>query len=417
MATRSLTPLEAAQLVVNVLVVPKSDIDSARIWTKQGIRVYLEEDGSPIGYLEILAGNGMKAIGGDVRDRPSVQRLLKPAMKDVVVAIPPASELTMGQAADRIASELVRLGYQARVWSKKGMRVYVDRDGEELGYLAIGATVDNRSKLSKRQVDAVCARSLGGARMAPPVDPNQRRAMLDAIRDAPEDDGPRLVYADWLQTHGDPVQRARGELIVAQLHGKDSAHYLAENGDRWHGALLPKQAEWTYERGMVEAIRASIHDLGNALGRILAVEPVVRRLRITSWGSEWSRAHHEAMGFAAAWSTGFAKIAPHFGGIEHLECVGHDITPSVLELARSVQAGRLRYLDIHEAKVDEAAIVALAKSTTLNALAVLDLRGNPISAVAAEALLATKLPRLRTVRFGKAADRKLGVALKARFGA
>ena len=32
-----------------------------------------------------------------------------------------------------------------------------------------------------------------------------RDAFLQAIRDAPEDDGPRLIYADWLEEHADTV--------------------------------------------------------------------------------------------------------------------------------------------------------------------------------------------------------------------
>lgn len=40
--------------------------------------------------------------------------------------------------------------------------------------------------------------------------------MLAAIEAAPDEDGPRLVYADWLQQRGDP----RGEFIALQLAGK-----------------------------------------------------------------------------------------------------------------------------------------------------------------------------------------------------
>ena len=31
-------------------------------------------------------------------------------------------------------------------------------------------------------------------------------AFLQAIREAPEDDTPRLVYSDWLDEHGDPAR-------------------------------------------------------------------------------------------------------------------------------------------------------------------------------------------------------------------
>src|SRR5438270_510567 len=34
--------------------------------------------------------------------------------------------------------------------------------------------------------------------------PDDERAFFDPIRDAPADDGPRLIYADWLDEHGQP---------------------------------------------------------------------------------------------------------------------------------------------------------------------------------------------------------------------
>jgi uncharacterized protein (TIGR02996 family) len=45
---------------------------------------------------------------------------------------------------------------------------------------------------------------------------DQRDALLAAIRETPEDDGPRLVYADWLEEHGDEHDRARAEFIRVQ---------------------------------------------------------------------------------------------------------------------------------------------------------------------------------------------------------
>jgi uncharacterized protein (TIGR02996 family) len=44
--------------------------------------------------------------------------------------------------------------------------------------------------------------------------PDPRQAFLEAICAAPDDDAPRLVYADWLEEHGDPE---RAEFIRAQI--------------------------------------------------------------------------------------------------------------------------------------------------------------------------------------------------------
>jgi uncharacterized protein (TIGR02996 family) len=45
----------------------------------------------------------------------------------------------------------------------------------------------------------------------------QEDAFLRAICDNPDDDTPRLVYADWLDEHGDEARRARAEFIRTQV--------------------------------------------------------------------------------------------------------------------------------------------------------------------------------------------------------
>ena len=69
-------------------------------------------------------------------------------------------------------------------------------------------------------------------------------AFLEAIREAPDDDGPRLIFADWLEERGDP----RGEFIRVQcalerLGPADPARPALEDEER---ALLDEhEEEWT----------------------------------------------------------------------------------------------------------------------------------------------------------------------------
>jgi uncharacterized protein (TIGR02996 family) len=67
--------------------------------------------------------------------------------------------------------------------------------------------------------------------------------LLDAIYEAPDDDGPRAVYADWLLERGDP----RGELIASQI-----AKGKAKPGQRQQEqALLARHAAtWVKPLGM-----------------------------------------------------------------------------------------------------------------------------------------------------------------------
>lgn len=80
--------------------------------------------------------------------------------------------------------------------------------------------------------------------------------LLDAIRAAPHDDAPRLVYADHLISQGDP----RGEFIAAQVMG------TLETRERWIELLRAHRDEWTrdaqrigasnaqFDRGFIERI-------------------------------------------------------------------------------------------------------------------------------------------------------------------
>src|SRR5437764_15277308 len=51
-------------------------------------------------------------------------------------------------------------------------------------------------------------------------------AFLDLIRLHPDDDGPRLVYADWLDDHGDPARAefVRVQCALARLPPRDPRH-------------------------------------------------------------------------------------------------------------------------------------------------------------------------------------------------
>src|SRR5262245_25173530 len=93
-------------------------------------------------------------------------------------------------------------------------------------------------------------------------------AFLAAIREAPDDDAPRLIYADWLEDNGDPH---RAEFIrlgcrLARLDPDDLDRrdweplwaMEREHGARWAAALPAlRGTEWAiYRRGFVEIIQA-----------------------------------------------------------------------------------------------------------------------------------------------------------------
>ena len=78
----------------------------------------------------------------------------------------------------------------------------------------------------------------------------------------PDDDGPRLVYADWLLAHGDP----RGEFIQAQVLSKSASDPEQREAARWraqvllsrHGeawGLVSRRVRTVVERGFIQAIK------------------------------------------------------------------------------------------------------------------------------------------------------------------
>src|SRR5262245_39367867 len=50
----------------------------------------------------------------------------------------------------------------------------------------------------------------------------EHRAFLESILETPEDDVPRLIYADWLEDHGD---HDRAEFIRLQIQEEKTARY------------------------------------------------------------------------------------------------------------------------------------------------------------------------------------------------
>src|SRR5947209_10682193 len=87
---------------------------------------------------------------------------------------------------------------------------------------------------------------------------------VQAIHDQPDDDGPRLIYADWLEEQGDP----RGEFIRIQcvlagmaadaerrpLLAARERELLAEFGSEWLGPLRGLVEKWEFRRGFLHCV-------------------------------------------------------------------------------------------------------------------------------------------------------------------
>lgn len=91
----------------------------------------------------------------------------------------------------------------------------------------------------------------------------KERDLLDAVTAAPDDDGPRLVFADWIEEHGDP-ERAEFIRLQIRLAGIDEydpdfkrlanreSELLRENDFRWKIPNLKGRQE--FQRGFVDFV-------------------------------------------------------------------------------------------------------------------------------------------------------------------
>jgi len=106
-------------------------------------------------------------------------------------------------------------------------------------------------------------------------------SLIDAIVAAPDDDAPRMVYADWLQERGDP----RGELIALQCRPAlfesdvfERAWRLEhEHGARWLAPLrelVTDPGPLHFVRGFVERIQLDAADWIKNGERLCALTPL-----------------------------------------------------------------------------------------------------------------------------------------------
>ena len=82
------------------------------------------------------------------------------------------------------------------------------------------------------------------------------------MAESPDDDRPRLVYADWLLARGDP----RGELIQIQCARAGQGYrarpdlqrreleLLREHGERWLAEVGLEEHEGAFRRGFIEDV-------------------------------------------------------------------------------------------------------------------------------------------------------------------
>jgi uncharacterized protein (TIGR02996 family) len=293
-------------------------------------------------------------------------------------------------------------------------------------------------------------------------------SLLSDIKTQPDKDGLRLVLADYLDDHGDDADRARAELIRAQV-GPGAAHADSQAlcrklqqqfGDRWLGPVRPWVSHWATQRGLVTAqvaceafrsqgLRAHAESEAwawvdcvevrgdHALPRGLAVSPLLACLN----GVKFIAFHHYAVELleelaSAEWlvsirrldlsrlglgGSAWASLFPsHLKALSALDLSSNSLsTPWLSHAGKADWAKRLRLLNCRDCGLADVDAVALAEGESLSGLKELDLRDNRIGNAGALALASSPhLSGLESLSlWGNPISQAGWEALRRRFGA
>ncbi|MEK6236728.1 MAG: TIGR02996 domain-containing protein [Planctomycetales bacterium] len=196
------------------------------------------------------------------------------------------------------------------------------------------------------------------------------KAFLAEIVENPEDDDPRLVYADWLEERGEP----RAEFIRVQCeHAQMKSvaptllpewnrenRLLHANERRWMKELRPFLINWTFERGFVEQVCMRGSVVLSDGDRVFGRSPI-RELRIKGQDAPLKK---------IAW-------APCLRRLRSLVLDGGKATLADVEaLSRSPFADNLAVLKLPRLHLGDAGALILANAQLFPKLTVLDLRGD-----------------------------------------
>ncbi len=246
---------------------------------------------------------------------------------------------------------------------------------------------------------------------------NDHDALLCAIGDHPEEDTPRLVYADWLEENGDPERAdfVRNQVALAQpglpsgeRHPlvRKNVHYLTNFVRHWKYELprVPG-VEWgDFNRGLIEEVRAADERAVVRHAAAVFAVPGVHVLRL--WrlydGHALARVPQLRLLRTFRLIAGPAPDAlrdllasPHLRRLTALDLYGSLAGDALAEDLADGRFPDLAELDLGSNNVRDGGAAALARSPHLANLRLLDLRGNPVTDPSTRAALRRFGPALK----------------------
>lgn len=207
------------------------------------------------------------------------------------------------------------------------------------------------------------------------------QSFLDEITASPDDDIPRLIYADWLEENGDP----RGEFIRIQCElatlrktqkrfaelRSEEARLLAKYERKWSEGFPYSLRKCVFRRGFIEACWVALSFFLRNSDKILRLSPL--RDVVFTQSKDKLPALARCPGLSRLRSVQFKQLnwpvdvqdfasSPYLHGVETIR--GRWTTKGLIALARSPHTGTLRELELEGDFWDEG-IEAIADSDHL----------------------------------------------------
>lgn len=215
--------------------------------------------------------------------------------------------------------------------------------------------------------------------------PVEAEAFYQTIRENPDDDAPRLIFADWLEEHGDT---ARAEFVrlqcqLAQLPEDNPGHpdypawkareyaLLTAHGEEWAAPIRSLVRGWEFRRGFIDIVTMEAAVFLQKAEALLRAAPV-RHIRFLEAGCLLDRLAEN----------------PHLGRLSALQFSANYLHDAgVQALAQSPYLGRLKFLHLGRNNITFRGVRALAATPGLAGLQGLILSHNFITSEAVPALV------------------------------
>ena len=269
----------------------------------------------------------------------------------------------------------------------------------------------------------------------------EEQFFIQEILEHPDDDAPRLIYADWLEDRGDPraefirIQCQLADPYDEEIDREELAWRLRrledEYEEQWADGIGQYVLSYTFRRGFIEYVEITAERFVERADRLFHSNPITA---VTIRGVDRQQGMRQfaecpfverltAIGFArsgrAGRLLGVLCESPYIGNIQRLALSQCDVDDRGLgAIANCERLKGLTFLDVTENRIRNAGISRLAQSAYMANLEILLAGDNEIRLTGARELAAS--PHLNRLKYlelpGNPIDHRGVEALRERFG-